>query len=88
VDGDNGVLPVEFAGEHRADFGRIDVARELIEPAREVAGDILALLHPVDENREVVRLSAQGVRERLVAFEAATALQDGLGFLLVFPEVR
>jgi hypothetical protein len=88
MDGDDGVLAIEFAREHRADFGGVDIAGKLIQTAGQIANHVLALLGPVDENAEVVGLASERRGQRLVAFQTAPPLQYLLCVVLVFPEIR
>jgi len=88
MDGHDRVLAIEVARQHRAHLGGLHVAAVRLERAAELGGDVLALLGPVGEDGDVVRLFAQRRREVAVAFDAATALQDLLRGGLVLPEVR
>jgi hypothetical protein len=87
MNGDDRVLGVELAREHRPDFAGLDVAAEAVERLLEVGGDVFALLRPVDEDGEIVRLLAQRGGERAIVFDAAAALLDLLRRGLVLPEV-
>jgi hypothetical protein len=88
MDRDDRVLPVQLAGQHRADLGRLNVAAVRIDAALEVGHHVLALPGPLEEHLEVVRLAAQRRRERAIVFEPAPTLLGLLGVGGIFPEIR
>jgi hypothetical protein len=87
MDGDDGVLAIQLARQHRPYFAGLDVAGVLLEPAAEVVGHVLALSRPVHKDGEIVGLPAQRLGKRPFVLELAAALQDLLGGGLIFPEV-
>jgi hypothetical protein len=88
MDSDNRVLAIELAGEHRPNLACLQIAIELLDALLEIPGDILALLGPVDQHREIVDVAAKPRRQRFVVFDAAAALEDLLRARLVLPEIR
>ena len=88
VNGDDGVLPVELAREHRADLAGLNVPAVRLEPTFEVRRHVFALARPIDQHPKVVTLFPQCFRKRPVVLETTAALLDALGVCLVFPEVR
>jgi hypothetical protein len=87
VDRDDRILLVEFARQHRANLGGLDVTCEAFEGTRQIGAHRFALPCPVDEHGNVVHLAPQDARERPFLVGAAAALQDSLGSRLVLPEV-
>ena len=66
---------------------RLHFLVERLDGLRELGIDLLAGGGPLDEDAEVVALLLERRHELAVLFEAAAALQDALGFGLVFPEI-
>jgi len=88
VNGDDRVLAVELAAEHRADFGRLDVAAIGLDTPLEIGEHILALLRPIDENLQVLGLAAERFGEGEIVLETAPPLLCFLGVRGILPEVR
>jgi hypothetical protein len=87
MNGDDRVLAVEFPAEHRADFGRLDVTAVGLDAPLEIGEDVFALLRPVDENLQVVRLPAERFGQGAIVLETAPALLCLLSVRGVLPEV-
>jgi hypothetical protein len=87
MDGDDGVFPIVRAAEHFLDFGGFDCGLELVETTDEVAGHLLALPCPLDEDAKVLGASFQRLTRGGVFFDPAPALQDLLGLGLILPEI-
>ena len=87
MDGDDRVLLVELAGQHRPDLRGLNVARVSLQRGAEVGGHVLALLGPVDEHGQIVGLFAERLGEAALVFETASALQRLLRCRLVLPEI-
>src|SRR5262245_47331530 len=87
MDGDDGVLPIVLAAEHLLDFAGLHLLIERVERLRELRVDLLARLGPLDEHAEVVALFPERPHQIAILLEPAAALQDFLGFGLVFPEI-
>jgi hypothetical protein len=88
VDGDDGVLAIHVAAEHRADLAGLNIAREHVDGPLEIRRDVLALSRPVDENGDVVLLLAQRLRQDAVVIQPAPTLQRLLRRGGILPEVR
>jgi len=88
MDGDDRVAAIVLAAEHLLDLGRLHLALQLVEPAREVGFDRLALLQPLGQHGQVLAALLQGIAQSDVFFQAPAPLQQLLGFGLVRPEVR
>jgi hypothetical protein len=88
MDGDDRVLPVQLAGEHRPGFTGLHVLRVGVEAAIEIGRDVFPVARPADQHAEVVALAAERFGERAVVLEAAAPLEDLLRGRLVLPEVR
>jgi len=76
-----------LAAEHLLDLAGVDLDLEAVQRLRELGVDGLARLRPLDEDGEIVVLLAERQPEITVLLETAAALQDLLGFGLVFPEI-
>jgi len=76
-----------LAAEHLLNLARLHFLVEHVDGLRELGVDLFAGGRPLDEDAEVVALLLERCHELAVLFEAAAALQDALGFGLVFPEV-
>jgi hypothetical protein len=87
MDGDDRVPLIELAGKQRPDLGSFDVTPERVECRRQIGGDLLALLRPLDEHGDIVGLFAKRGGQITVAFEAATPLKGLLRSRLILPEV-
>ena len=59
VNGDNRVLLVEFAGQHRPDLGGLDVARVAFKCRTEIGRNVLAVLGPIEQHGQVIRLLSE-----------------------------
>jgi hypothetical protein len=88
VDRDDRVLAIVLAAEHLLDLPGLDFLIEGFERLGEVVVDRLARFGPLGEDREVVALPLERQHQVAILLEAATPLQDLLGFGLVFPEIR
>jgi hypothetical protein len=88
MDRDDRVGEIVFAGEHLLALGGVDFLLELVEPALEVAGDLLARARPFEQDPQVVVAPLEGLQQRQVGLDAAAALHDFLRLGLVAPEVR
>jgi len=88
MDRDDGVLAVVFAAEHLLDLAGLHFLIERVEGLREFRIHRLAGFRPLDEHTEVVALLLQRVDEIAVLLQSPSALQNLLGFGLIFPEIR
>ena len=86
MDGDDRVSAIVRATEHLLDLGRLDFLIERVERRAEFRVDRFARLGPLDEDREVVALAAQGFDEIAILLEPFPALEDLLRLGLVVPE--
>ena len=84
---DDGVAGVVLAAEHLLDLAGLDLALQLVEPARELGLDRFALLQPFGKDLEVVGATPQRRDEADVLFEPPPALHHLLRLGLVLPEV-
>jgi hypothetical protein len=87
MDGHDGVFSIVRAAEHFFDFGRFDGGLELVQTTHEVAGHILALTCPLDEDAKILGAALQRLTRGGVFLDPAPALQDLLGLGLVLPEI-
>ena len=87
VHGDDRVLGVVLAAEHLLDLAGLDFDLQLVEPAHEVAADVLAGVEPLAQDDQVVGALAQRLQQRDVFVEAPAPLQHLLRRGLVVPEV-
>jgi hypothetical protein len=88
MDGDDRVLAVELAAEHRPDLGGLDVPAVGLDAPLQIGQHVFALLRPVDENLQVLGLTPKRFGKRAIVFEAAPALLGFLSVRGVLPEVR
>jgi hypothetical protein len=88
MDGDDGVLAIHLAGEHRPGFPGLHVTGKRVEAAIEIGADVFAAARPFEQHAEVVALAPQRFRQRAILFEAAAALQRLLRRALILPEFR
>ena len=88
VDGDDGVLAIVLAAEHLLGLAGLDLGGEVVEPAREVVGNRLARVGPLDQHGEVLDAPVQRGAEVAILFQAAAALEELLRPDLILPEVR
>ena len=84
---DDGVLAIVLAAEHLLDLAGLHFLVERVERLRELGVDRLARLRPFDEHGEIVALLLERHDQIAILLEPAAALQDLLGFGLVFPEI-
>ena len=77
-----------LAREHFLDLGRLDLRLDPVERARQVAGHVLAVLRPLDEDAGVVDPLGERVAQLDVVGEPALALQRLLRDGLIVPEIR
>src|SRR4029453_16265148 len=87
MDRDDRVLAIVLAAEHLLGLAGFDLGAEIVEALREVAGDVLAGLGPLDEHGEIVGAPLQRLAEREIPFERLAPLQDLLRGRLVLPEI-
>ena len=87
MDRDDRVLGVVLAAEHLLDLAGLDLALQVVEPAREVAADVFAGVEPLAQHAQVVGAPPQRLQERDVFIEAPASLQHLLRLGLVVPEV-
>ncbi len=87
MDGDDGILAVVLAAEHLLRLGRLHFAVEGVESLRELRVDRLARLGPLDEYGQILALAPERREQIAILLQPAAALQDLLGFGLVFPEI-
>jgi hypothetical protein len=87
MDRDDGVLAIVLPAEHLLGLAGLDFSAELVEPAREIVGDRLPGLRPLDEDGQIVGTPLQGFGQVAIVFEPAPALQQLLRRGLVLPEV-
>jgi len=87
VDRDDRVLAIVFAAEHLLDFTGLHFLIQSVERLRELRVDRLPRARPLDEHAEVVAALSQRHNQIAILLEPSTALQDFLGFGLVFPEI-
>jgi len=88
VDGHDRIAAIVLAAEHLLDFAGLDLLIVGIERLLELRFDRLAGRRPLLQNRKIVTALAQRHHEVAILFEPPAALQDALGFGLVFPEIR
>ena len=87
MDGHEGVLAIVLAAKHLLDLAGLHLPIEPIERLRELGVHALARLRPLDEDAEVVAFLLEREAQVAILLEPAAALQDFLGFGLVFPEI-
>jgi hypothetical protein len=75
-----------LAREHLLGLGGFHLRLELVEPAGELGGDVLAGGGPLEEHAEVLDPARQRVAQLDVVGEPAPALQRLLGLLRIAPE--
>src|SRR6185437_2832514 len=79
---------VVLATEHFLGFAGLDLRGEFIQTARQIVGDRLPRLRPLDQDREVVPAATERVGQPLIVLETAPALHHLLRGSLILPEVR
>ena len=77
-----------LAAEHLLDFGGLHLYGKVIQRPIQVRVDILPLLRPFDEHREVVTPLSQRFDQREVILQPPPTLQDALRYGLILPEIR
>jgi hypothetical protein len=78
-----------FAAEHLLDLAGLDLARERLQPLRELGQrTLIPLLGPLDEHRQIIASAAQRGGELAVLFEPPPPLEQLLRLRLVLPEIR
>jgi hypothetical protein len=87
VDGDDRVGAIVLAAQHLLGLGGLDLALELVEPARQVGGDVLPSRAPLHEHRQVVGTALERGEQGEIVLDTAAALHDFLRLGLVAPEV-
>ena len=88
MDREDGVLAIVLATEHFLDLAGLHFLIERIKGLAELSVDGFSSLRPFDEHRQIVALLFQRSNEIELLLQPATALQNLLGFGLVFPEIR
>ncbi len=73
--------------EHLLDLAGLDLGREGVEGGREVVLHRLALVDPIDEDAEVLRLPPQGLGEVAVVLQPPAAPQQVLRPVRIAPEI-
>jgi hypothetical protein len=76
------------AAKHLLDLGGLHQRLERVDRTQQVAGDVLALLRPFEEDAEVVELGNERVAQFDFFGEPLATLQRLLRFGLIRPEVR
>jgi hypothetical protein len=76
-----------LAAEHLLDLAGLNLLVERLERLRELRIDRLARFRPFDEHAQVVALLPQRHHQIAILLKPAAALQDLLGFGLIFPEI-
>jgi hypothetical protein len=76
-----------LAAEHLLDLAGLHFLIESFERLREFVIDRLARFGPLDENRQIVALLPQRHDQVAILLQPPAALEDLLGFGLVFPEI-
>jgi hypothetical protein len=76
-----------LAAEHLLDLARLHLLVEQLERLRELGVYRLARLRPLDKHTQIVALLPERDHQVAILLEAPAALQDLLGFGLVFPEI-
>jgi hypothetical protein len=66
----------------------LHVAFVILERAREIGADVLALARPLDQHAKVVGLLANRLREVALGLQPPAPLEDLLRGALVLPEIR
>ena len=83
MDGDDRVLAIVLAAEHLLGLAGVDFRRQIVEAAREIVGDRLARLRPLDQHAEILGAASQRLAEiadplrAVVAAGAASARRPG-----------
>jgi hypothetical protein len=77
-----------LAAEHLLRLAGVDLRGEIVERARELLGNGLSGLNPLDEDVQVLGAAQQRGAELAVLLEAAAPLQQLLRGGLILPEVR
>jgi hypothetical protein len=76
-----------LAAEHLLGLAGFDLRGQLVEPFRQIGGDVLARLRPFDQDGQIVGAALQRLAQRDVRFERLAPLQNLLRRRLVLPEV-
>ncbi len=87
MNGHDRVGQVVLAAEHLARFRSVDFLLELVERAREIAGDLFARPGPFDQHADVVAAPLERLEKGAIFFEPPPALHHLLRPVLVAPEV-
>jgi hypothetical protein len=82
------VLAIVLSPEHLLGLAGVDRIREIVEAAREIVGNRLPCLGPLDEHREIVCSTTERFAQITVLFQTPPALQQFLRGRLILPEVR
>jgi hypothetical protein len=88
MDGDDRIPAIVRSAEHLLDLARLHLLVECFEALRELTVDRFAGLRPFDEDRQVVAPLPERRDEVEILLDTPAALQNLLGFRLIFPEVR
>jgi hypothetical protein len=75
-----------LASQHLLGFGGLHLGGERIERAREIRGDVLSALGPLNQDAEIVDFLGEAVAQLEVFSKTTLALQGLLGLGLVVPE--
>jgi hypothetical protein len=76
-----------LAAEHLLDLGRLDFLLERFDRSLEIAGDVLALLRPFEQDSKIVEFADQRVAQIELLAQTAAPLERLLRLDLVLPEV-
>jgi hypothetical protein len=87
VDGHDRTLLIVLAPQDPLGLGRLHLGGERVERPGQFPGDVLALLRPLHQHREVVLAAPERLLQLEVLFETPAPLEDLLGLLGVLPEI-
>jgi hypothetical protein len=77
-----------LASQHLLGLGGVHLGVERIQRTRQVRGDVLSSLSPLDQDAEIVNFLGEAVAQLEVFRQPALALQGLLRLGLVVPELR